>query len=320
MEPDFGVHAAVSDATRHYLTERRALVAPFTARHFRRRGAWRINRRALGKDLLRTPANVLWAVPRLLAQGSAVIGRKLGFNTLARQLDSLPSGFKTDVEREIEWLIYCELLELPLAQGGRCCTKDALLEQILTHPVIQQLLIPGLLQLDQLSHRQNFRLQLENYLGTYTNSRTAAADLSGALLSLAAGATAFRQFTPGAMAMGSATATAIANQLAIANFTLGSTLGSLYYGLFPTAASTGLLVATTGGLIAGIGALSALAGAITDPIQQALGLHERKLLKLLDTLEQELTGQGDGYRLHDAYVARIFDLWDLLQTTTHALT
>lgn len=319
MEPDSRIRAAVSDAIRHYLVERRTLVAPFTERHFQWQGAWRINRHALGKDLLRTPANVLWAVPQLLAQGSAVIGRKLGFNTLARQLDSLPSGFKTDVEREIEWLIYCELLELPLAQDGRCCTKDALLEQILAHPVIQQLLIPELQQLDQLAHQQDFRQRLENYLSTYTTSRTAAADLSGTLIGLAAGGAAFKQFTPGAMAIGSATATAIANQLAIANFALGSTIGSLYYGLFPIAASTGLLVATTGGLIAGLGVLSALAGVITDPIQQVLGLHERKLLKLLNTLEQQLTGQEHGYRLHDAYVARIFDLWDLLQTTTRAL-
>ena len=89
--------------------------------------------------------------------------------------------------------------------------------------------------------------------------------------------------------------------------------------MFPAAASTGLLVATTGGLIAALGVLSALAGVMTDPLQQLLGLHERKLLKLLDALEQELTGQGNNYRLHDAYAARIFDLWDLLQTTTRAL-
>ena len=42
--------------------------------------------------------------------------------------------------------------------------------------------------------------------------------------------------------------------------------------------------------------------------------------KLLDALEDELTGQGNGYRLHDAYVARIFDLWDLLQVATRTLS
>lgn len=319
MELDPGIHAAVSDATRNYLIERRTRVAPFTRRHFSFKGAWRINQRAFGKDLLRTPANVLWAVPQLLAQGGAALSRKLRFENLARQLERLPPGFKTDVEREVEWLIYSELLELPFTQDNRRCTRDALLEEILAHPVIRQLLIPELQRLDQLAHQQNFRQRLEEYLTTYTTSRTAAADLSGSLLSLAAGVAAFKQFTPGAMAIGGAAATAIANQLAVANFALGSTLGSLYYGVFPAAASTGLLVATTGGLIAALGVLSALAGVMTDPLQQLLGLHERKLLKLLDALEQELTGQGNNYRLHDAYAARIFDLWDLLQTTTRAL-
>ena len=279
MELDPEIHAAVSEATRRYLIKRRTRVAPFTRRHFSFKGAWRINRRALGKDLLRTPANVLWAVPQLLAQGGATLARKLRFENLAHQFERLPPGFKTDVEREVEWLIYSELLELPFTQDDRRCTHDALLEEILAHPPITQLLILALQRLDQLAQQQNFRQRLEEYLTTYTTSRTAAADLSGSLLSLAAGVAAFKQFTPGAMAVGSAAATAIANQLAIANFALGSTLGSFYYGLFPAVASTGLLAATTGGLIAALGILSALAGVITDPLQQALGLHERKLLK-----------------------------------------
>ena len=314
------IHTAVTEATRRYLADRRARVGIFTRQHFSVRGALRINRHALGKDLLRTPANVLWIIPHLLAQGGAVLGRKLRLNKIAQRLEHLPAGFKTDVEREVEWLIYSELLELPFEQGGRRCSRDALLEEILAHPTIGELLVPELIRLDQLSHRENFRQRRENYLITYTNSRTAAVDLSGSLLSLAAGVAAFKQFTPGAMAIGGVTATAIANHLAIGNFLLGSTLGSLYYGIFPTTASAGLLVATTGGLLLALGVLSAGAGVITDPVQQALGLHKRKLLKLLDTLERELTGQGQNYRLHDAYAARIFDLWDLLQIATRTLT
>ena len=197
--------------------------------------------------------------------------------------------------------------------------RDALLETILAHPTISQLLIPDLLRLDELAQHRDFRRRLEDYLLTYTSNRAAAADLSGSLLSLAAGAATFKQFTPGTMAIGGAAATAIANQLAIANFMLGPTLGSLYYSLFPATVSTGLLVATTGGLMLAVGVLSAGAGVVADPLQQALGLHRRKLMKLLDALERELTGQGGDYRLRDAYVARVFDLWDLLQITTRAL-
>ncbi len=169
------VNAAVSEATRHYLAERRTRVASFTRKHFSFRGALRINRRAFGKDLLRTPANVFWAVPHLLARGGAALGRQIGLDSLAQRLDRLPPGFKTDVEREIEWLIHSELLELPFARDGRSCTRDALLEEILAHPTISQLLIPELLRLDQLAQHQNFRQRLEDYLTTYTATRTAAA-------------------------------------------------------------------------------------------------------------------------------------------------
>ena len=313
------IHVAVTEATQQYLAERRARVVAFAQRHYSFQGALRVNRRALGLDLVRTPVNVLWAIPHLLARGGAKLGRTLRLEALARCLDRLPPGFKTDVEREIEWLIYSELLELPFEQPGRRCTRDALLETILAHPAIGQLLLPELLRLDELAHRRDFRQRLEDYLITYTSNRAAAADLSGSLLSLAAGVAAFKQFTPGTIAIGGVTATAIANQLAIANFMLGPTLGSLYYGLFPATASTGLLVAITGGLLLAVGVLSAGAGVIADPLQQALGLHRRKLIKLLDALERELTGQGGGYRLHDAYVARVFDLWDLLQAATRTL-
>ncbi|MFO1423984.1 MAG: DUF6635 family protein [Candidatus Competibacteraceae bacterium] len=313
------IHAAVTEATQQYLAERRVRVDVFARRHYSFQGALRVNRHALGLDLARTPLNVLWAIPHLLARGGVKLSRVLRLEGVARCLDHLPPGFKTDVEREIEWLIYSELLELPFEQAGRRCSRDALLETILAHPTIGQLLLPELLQLDELAHRQDFRRRLEDYLVTYTTSRAAAADLSGSLLSLAAGVAAFKQFTPGTMAIGGAAATAIANQLAIANFMLGPTLGSLYYGLFPATASTGLLVATTGGLMLAVSILSAGAGVIADPLQQALGLHRRKLMKLLDALEQELTGQGGDYRLHDAYVARVFDLWDLLQIATRAL-
>lgn len=314
------IHAAVIEAARNFVTDRRTRVGPFTRKHFSVRGAARINRRALGKDLLRTPANILWVLPHLMAKGGAAISRKLQLHWIAQPLERLPAGFKTDVEREIEWLIYSELLELPFEQATRRCERDALLEKILSHPTISELLVPELIRLDQLAHRENFRRRLEEYLTTYTASRTAAADLSGSLLSVAAGLAAFKQFTPGAIAIGGATATALANQLAITNFLLGPTLGSLYYGVFPATASAGLLMATTGGLLVVFGVCSAGAGVITDPLQQALGLHKRKLLKLLDALERELTGQGSGYHLHDAYVARVFDLWDLLQTATRVLT
>ena len=310
---------AVKEAVGSYLKTRRERVRPFAERHFSLRGAMRLNRRALGKDFLRTPANVAWAIPYLASRVGASVARRLGARRAADRIRQLPPGLKTDVEREVEWLIYSELLELPYVQGSRGCSRDALFEEILAHPTINGLLLPALVKLDELARTRAFRNNLEVHLRSYTASRTAAADLSGSLLNLAAGAAAFQQFTPGTVGMGTTAATALAQHLAVSNFALGPALGALYFGYFPASASVGLLVATTGGLVLALGVLTACAGLVTDPLQQALGLHQRRLFKLLDALENALIGEDRGLTIRDAYVARVFDLWDLLQTATRVV-
>ncbi|HXH04558.1 MAG TPA: DUF6635 family protein [Candidatus Competibacteraceae bacterium] len=296
-----------------YLAARRARIDDFCRRHFSPAGAWRLNRRALGKDLLRTPANVLWAGPYLLTRGAGALLGRLGWRELAQRIERLPPGLRTDVERELEWRIHCELLELPCRQEEREYASDALFAALLARPEVGNWLRPELLELHHRAREPAFRERLAAHLATYTASRTAAAELSAVLLNLAAGVAAFKSLTPGTLAMGGAMANAVAQQLAVANFALGSSLGGLYYSAFPASASLGLLTATTGGLLVALGVVSALAGVVTDPLQQALGLHRRKLHKLLDALEGELKGEQRGLAIRDAYVARLFDLLDLLQ-------
>lgn len=313
------MHQAVRTAAHEYIAARRERIAPFCAEHFSVAGAWRINRKALGKDLVRTPANILLAPPYLLSRLVLPLSRAIHWRRGEAWLRRLPPGFKTDVQREIEWLIYTEWLELPYARGARRSTRDAFLERILSQPAIAGLLLPELQKIDALARNERFRERLVEFLSEYTASRTAAAELAGAVLNLAAGAAAFQQFTPGSFALGQAAAAAIAQHVAIANFVLGPTLGSLYYGLFPAAVSQSLLVSTIGSLMLAVGVLSALAGVVTDPLQQALGLQRRKLRKLLDSLEQQLTGEGGDFRLHDAYAARVFDILDLLRSLSRQL-
>lgn len=313
------LHHAFAEAAQNYLASRRERVKPFTRHYFSFKGALRLNRKALGKDLLRTPANIAWMPPYLFSRGAAAASHKLGMERAARFLGKLPPGFKTDVEKEVEWLIYSEFLELPIEQENRRCTKDALLEELLVHPSISPLLVSELEKLNELAQQQGFRQKLEAFLRTYTASRTAAAELSGNLLNLAAGVAMFQKFTPGALSMGNAAAAAIAHHLAVSNFILGSTLGSVYYGIFPATVSTGLLVSTVGGLMVMLSILTSFSGIITDPIQQALGLHDRKLYKLVDALEKELKKENKGYRIYDAYASRVLDLLDLLKTATRTL-
>jgi hypothetical protein len=127
----------------------------------------------------------------------------------------------------------------------------------------------------------------------------------------------FKQLTPGAMSTGSALAAAIAQQSAISHFMFGSSLGSIYYSVFPAAASFGLLAATTGGVLAALGVLSAFSGIITDPLQKQFGVHERRLYKLIDALEaQFIEGSNKRFYPKDHYIARILDLFDVLKTAS----
>ena len=146
----------------------------------------------------------------------------------------------------------------------------------------------------------------------YTGSRTAAVDVTNALVSAGVGALAFKQWTPGAITLGPLLAQAMAQKLAVASFPLGAGLGGLWYGAFPAAAPVAATAAATGGVVA-LGALvAAFAGVVADPVQAHLGLHQRRLGRLVDSLEGELlASEGQAFTLRDHYVARLFDLMDL---------
>jgi hypothetical protein len=313
------LQTALVDSVRLWAAQRRERVDGFCARHFSFGGALRIHRLALGHDLWRAPANALWAAPYLASQAAGFAAGKLGWQGAGRKLKRLPPGFRTAVARELEWLVYAELLELPINQGTRTSARDALLETLLAHEAVAGLLLPELLALDALSGLSQTRAKLEEFFAVYAGNRIAAADMAGSVLNLAAGAAAFQKFTPGAFALGAAVASGLAQQLAIANFALGSTLGSLYYGLFPATASAGLTAASVGGAMAALGVFAAFAGVLTDPVQRATGLHRRRLLQLVDAVEGQLTGAGGDFKLRDAYVARVFDLVDLIRGAAQTL-
>jgi hypothetical protein len=130
----------------------------------------------------------------------------------------------------------------------------------------------------------------------------------------------FHQMTPGAITAGGALASALAQQVAVSNFVLGSSLGSIYYSAFPATASMGLVIASTGSILAALAILTSFSGIITDPIQYKLGLHQKRLNKLIHCLEKELRGLGDSkFKIKDQYVARIFDLLDLLKKAAGTL-
>ncbi len=311
----------VRAAVRRYVASRRARIPGFVDRHFGLKGSLRLNRRAFGWDVARAPANLALAAPFLASRLAAVGARAGRFGRAADWLEHRSLYLTTDVAREVEWLIFTELLELPYSQKRRRTDRDALAEEVLRDPRVDAALERALEGLEQPADRRRLRLWLSDTMATYTNTRVSAADLTNALLGAGAGGLAFHKLTPGMMSLGPVAAQALAQKAAIAAFPLGAGAGALWYGAFPAAAPLAVGIGVTGGLMALGAVFAAFSGVITDPIQRALGFHRRRLERLIDSLERELADPGGGrYTVRDHYVARLLDVFEGLGALYRAVT
>jgi hypothetical protein len=314
------VRAIVERAIERYIATRHERVAEFVDRHFSLTGSLRLHRRAVGLDLVRAPANVALMLPYLGMQAGGAALRRLGARDAARRLSSRTPFLDTDVARELTWRLHSELLELPYDDGRHRTDKDALGEAILADPrvaaAVDLLAAVARRHADDPDRQARLRRILETYAGT----RAAAADLVNNLLLASAGMAAFQKLTPGTLTLGPAIAAALAHQAAVASFPLGASLGGIWYGLFPAMPSAALVAGATGGLMLLTATTAAFAGVISDPVQRALGLHQRRLHRLIDALGRELGGDSDAaFHARDHYVARIFDLIDLARATYRAI-
>ncbi|NOZ62741.1 MAG: hypothetical protein GXO74_13800 [Calditrichaeota bacterium] len=316
------IQSSFQKAVNQYINSRLEKVPEFVSKHFSLRGALRLHKKAIGADLIKGPLNISWSLIYTILRGSGAVLHKFGEKKISRLLrEKLPPGFETRVQKEIVWLIYTELLELPFQQGRRESKKDALLEIFFSQKAVAEMMTQALKPLKSKADDPNVRKALEKNLREYSTSRTAAADLAGTLITLSLGAAAFKKMTPGAMAAGSSLAAAIAQHAAVSNFFLGSTLGSVYYSIFPVSASLGLIAATTGSIMAAMAIVTSFAGIITDPLQAKLGIHQRRLRKFILMLKPILQGKSESkYEIRDRYVARVFDMLDVIKTVTMNLT
>ena len=311
--PDELIAPAVGDGIRRYIAARRQRVPEFVDRHFSLRGSLAIHRQAFGFDLLRAPANLLLMGPHAGMKLAGLLAHKLGRHRTARRLEARSLLLRTDVSRRIEWLVMTELLELPCRQCDRELRRDALSETILNDPRLTGLAGERLCAIGRRADEPAFRARLIEAMTTYGATRAAAAEITTSLLTLSSGALVLKQLTPGAVTLGPALAALIAQQSAIAAFPLGASLGGLWYGVFPVAPSATLVAGLTGGLMVAASCAAAFAGVAADPIQRRLGLHARRLHRLLDAIErQTLDPTAPAFMVHDHYVARILDLFDLL--------
>lgn len=307
------VEVTVTEAAQLYFEGRRLRVDAFVDRHFSLAGSLTLHRQALGWDVLKVPINILLAVPNIGMQVGAVAMRRLRANRMARFLSSRRFLLDTAVGREIEWLVMTELLELPYRQGDRTCQRDALAEAILSSPHLEIVLSEIFDAIGRRVDDPELRKQLEQAMATYTGTRAAAAEITTTLITLGAGVAALKRLTPGAILLGPALASVMAQQAAVASFPLGATLGGLWYAAFPVAATPSLIAGVTGSLMVVSAGAAAFSGIVADPIQRRLGLHQRRIRRMVDVLERQFNGEGEvGFVVRDQYVARLVSLLELL--------
>lgn len=303
MTPAPDADAALIAAAQGYFAARRAMVPGFVSRTFGLRGTLRLHRQALGLDILRAPVNVMLAPVLILTRLSALAARKAGWSRLAGWLGRRRILLATDVARATERRIVVDLLQLPWADAAGRSERDALAEAMLAEPALRALIARRL--------EAGIEARVARTLGEYSGARAAVAEMTTAMGTLGAGAIAFQALTPGMISLAPALAAILAQQAALAAFPLGGLLGSMWYGLFPAAASPWLSGAVILGLMLTGALAAAFAGIVADPVQTALGIHRRRLLRLIDALEDEFTGSGRrAFAAREHYFARLLDLAD----------
>lgn len=312
--------AILREAATRYFAGCRERVKPFVDRNFSLKGTLGLHRAALGLDLVKAPANALLSIPQVGLKLGGLAARGLGKRKIAAALERRNLLIETAVMREVRWRIGTDLLLQPMTDGDRTATHDGFAEAILAHPRVNALVLAAAETAGAHAGDPAFRDRLEATLSEYTGTRAAASEIATALVALGTGAVAFKQATPGAIALGPLVAGVLAQQAAIASFPLGAGAGAIWYGFFPAASSPFLVAGATAGLLGVAAVAASFAGVLTDPALRRSGTHERRLMKMIDGLE---AGFGDrdarGFQTYDLYLARLMDLSDALLGVVRAL-
>ena len=287
---------AIELSLRHYFQRCRRRVPGFVARHYRYPGCWSLNRRAFGWDLLRAPANLLWAPVYVCLVLLFYAAAAAGWNKARYWARALPGGLTTAVQRQADTVLRTELLR-GADELGQVQREIAL-----------QLLGPDR------SLPTEVNTQIEHALKQIMLARTAAADIGNTVLSTTLGALLYKKFTPGGVGLGLLAAALWAESRATQEFPLGATLGRLYYRIYDAHATVLEQVTAVGLTLALMAVLTSFAGLLIDPLQALLGLHQRRLRRMLLALERDTLAQIDSrFRPLDPYLARIFELVDTLK-------
>ena len=249
-----------------------AMVRAFVDRHFTWPGTFRVHRASLGLDLLRAPVNVALAPVFLLVRLVALVLMGLHLRQAGRWLASRRILLRSAASRAIERAVLDELLHRRRPEGDHDTAAAAQL--------------------------------VEDYVGI----RNAVAEIATTVLVLTVGMIAFRAATPGVLSLAPLVSDRAALNTAVGAFPLGETLGRAWYGVFPVDLSGWYMAGVAGLLVLSASVVTTFAGIVADPIQAALGIHRRRLLRLLARIDAATAPDPEIAREH--LLARVADVSD----------
>jgi hypothetical protein len=312
------VERAVKNGIERYIASRKLMIHPFTDRNYSFQGSLKIHKKAIGWDLFFVPVNIVWSLVKLLAVFFSFLAGKVGLSYISRKLKHLPPSFETATEKEINWLIYSELLELPFEQGERTSTKDALLDEILNDITLKKVVNDFVGEIRTKQESINFKEGIEKKLQEYGTTRVSSSELASNLLLITSSYATLGRASFGALSAGNLVGASIAHSMAVSNFWLGSTIGGWYYAVISVSVPLFVIIPIIGIVIMLMAIVSTFIGVFIDPLQSKFGWHQKRLLGLIESFQDDLLSKSNNYHLKEKYCSRVFDVLDILSIVAKA--
>ena len=265
-----------------YIAERRSRVDGFCEKYYGWKGALRIRADSIKEDLTVGFLNALWAVPFVTLQTAFRWLDKLGIDAPKRWFDHVPPQIKTASRKKTEWVLVTELLELPFQSGLLRSSKDSLSDALKVNFGQHKN------ETDWKSFCPTGPETWKQELTGYSSESSSAADLATLAVTVFSAWLLFGNTSLGVIQMGSELADKLAHDEATSGFFLGDAIGSVFYNIFPQDPSIQQLCISVAIIIALISILSIVIHGLIDPVHTALGVHQRKLHRFLDAMEDRL--------------------------------
>lgn len=275
----FGMEAVDESKWQRWHQQTQVAIAQFCAAHFWGWGVLRLNRHALGWDLLRAPVNLFLAPAWVAAQLLAWLMRALGLTALARVLGRIPPGLATR-SHQVLMAHLAEMLRMQECIDNLDAARAAQWRQLLRR---------------------------------YQAQRQATSEILANLMVLGLGWLVFSSFTPGGLGLGVLASDAVHKTTQAQQFWAGPWLGDFWYTLLPPATPFVWRALGVGLALCGIAVTAACAGFVTDPLLYGLRWHQRRLRALTQALYASAERKSGGFQPKAPYWARIFDALDWLR-------